>query len=65
MIYCYYYIVCDSLYFIFLLQIMDLREIVHVSELRMLRVLNLKHNPVEVQWFVYTSFAMIMISLRV
>lgn len=27
--------------------IMDLREIEHVTELRMLRVLNLKHNPVE------------------
>lgn len=32
----------------FLPQIIDLREIEHVAELRMLRVLNLKHNPVEV-----------------
>ena len=31
-----------------LLQIIDLKEITHVVDLRMLRVLNLKHNPVEV-----------------
>ena len=31
-----------------IVQIMDLREIEHVTELRMLRILNLKHNPVEV-----------------
>ena len=30
------------------LQIIDLKEITHVVDLRMLRVLNLKHNPVEV-----------------
>ena len=32
----------------YLLQIIDLKEITYVVDLRMLRVLNLKHNPVEV-----------------
>ena len=40
------FISCINIYVI--VQIMDLREIEHVTELRMLRILNLKHNPVEV-----------------
>ena len=37
-----------TFYNFYLLQIIDLKEILHVVNLRMLRVLNLKHNPVEV-----------------